>query len=470
MKHGVYVTKTATSTTAPEVAGSGIPFYIGAAPVQGASSPAAAGVPVLCRSFEDAKEKLGYSDDWAAYPLCEAMDAHFRLYGVSPAIFCSLLEPAAMKEAVEAADIAVTDGQARLPAEAIHGASLVVKAQGGSGEPYAEGVDYSAFYDDNGELVLELLADGSAAEAQQLNVAYDKVTPSSVTADEVAVGMEAVDRCMVTLGVVPDLLCAPGYSTDAGVAAVMAVKAEGAEGMFHAKAVLDLDCTDTATGSAAIAKKEELGLTDKNQIVGWPMVQKGGKLYHFSTHLCALMAQVDAGNGCPYESPSNRALQCDGMALADGSEVLLTVSEANELNAAGIVTALHGFDGWTAWGNGTACYPQDTAPEHAFIPVARMFDWVGNTLVRTFWSHLDRPILRRRLDSIVDGATIWLNGLVGAGYLYGGRVELPEADNPKEALLAGVVKPRIVLTPPSPAQEISCTLTYDASYADALFD
>lgn len=43
MKHGVYVTKTATSTTAPEVAGSGIPFYIGAAPVQGASSPAAAG-------------------------------------------------------------------------------------------------------------------------------------------------------------------------------------------------------------------------------------------------------------------------------------------------------------------------------------------------------------------------------------------------------------------------------------------
>ena len=70
----------------------------------------------------------------------------------------------------------------------------------------------------------------------------------------------------------------------------------------------------------------------------------------------------------------------------------------------------------------------------------------------------------------MDGATIWLNGLVGAGYLYGGRVELPEADNPKEALLAGVVKPRIVLTPPSPAQEISCTLTYDASYADALFD
>lgn len=470
MKHGVYVTKTAPSATAPEASGSGIPFYIGAAPVQGATSPAPAGVPVLCENFEEAKEKFGYSDNWESYPLCEAMDVHFRLYGVSPAIFCNLLDPTTMKEAVEAADIAVTDGQVRLPAEAILAASLVVKPQGGSGEPYAEGVDYSAFYDESGELVLELLPNGSATEAQQLNVAYEKVTPTSVTADEVALGMEAVDRCMVTLGVIPDLLCAPGYSTDAGVAAVMAVKAAGVEGMFHAKAVLDLDCVNATTASTAIAKKEELGLTDKNQIVCWPMVKKGGKLYHFSTHLCALMAQVDAGNGCPYESPSNHTLQCDGSTLAGGGEVLLTVSEANELNAAGIVTALHGFTGWTAWGNGTACWPEDTAPEYAFIPVARMFDWVGNTLVRTFWNHLDRPILRRRLDSIVDGTAIWLNGLVGAGYLYGGRVEIPEEDNPREALLAGIVKPRITLTPPSPMQEISVSLTYDASYADALFE
>lgn len=470
MKHGVYVTKEAKAKTAPEVVDSGIPFYIGASPVQGASSPAKVGVPVLCESFEDAREKLGYSDDWTSYPLCEAMDVHFRLYGMAPAIFCNLLDPVSMQESAEAADIPVGDGQAKLPAEAILDDTLVVKERGGSGEPYVKGTDYSAFYDDDGKLILEVLPDGSAAEAVQLNVAYSKVTPSSVTADEVAIGLEAVERCMVTVGKIPDLLCAPGYSQDAGVAAVMAVKAANVQGMFHAKAVLDLDCTDTTTGSAAIAKKAELALTDKNQIVCWPMAQKNGRLYHMSTHLCALMARVDAGNGCPYESPSNRALECDGVALADGSEVLLTLSEANELNAVGIVTALHGFDGWIAWGNYTACYPADTAPENAFIPVSRMFDWVGNTLVKTFWNHLDKPILRRRLDSIIDGATIWLNGLTGSGYLYGGRVEIPEADNPKENLVAGIVKPRIALTPPSPAQEITTTLTYDASYADSLFE
>ena len=260
MKHGVYVTKEGKAKTAPEVVDSGIPFYIGASPVQGASSPAKVGVPVLCESFEDAREKLGYSDDWTSYPLCEAMDVHFRLYGMAPAIFCNLLDPVSMQESAEAADIPVEDGQAKLPAEAILDDTLVVKEQGGSGEPYVKGTDY------------------------------------------------------------------------------------------------------------------------------------------------------------------------------------------------------------------TACYPADTAPENAFIPVSRMFDWVGNTLVKTFWNHLDKPILRRRLDSIIDGATIWLNGLTGSGYLYGGRVEIPEADNPKENLVAGIVKPRIALTPPSPAQEITTTLTYDASYADSLFE
>ena len=67
-------------------------------------------------------------------------------------------------------------------------------------------------------------------------------------------------------------------------------------------------------------------------------------------------------------------------------------------------------------------------------------------------------------STIMDTAGIWLNGLVGAGYLLGARCEFSEAENPTTALMAGIIKIHIYLTPPSPAQEIDFVLEYDASY------
>ena len=71
---------------------------------------------------------------------------------------------------------------------------------------------------------------------------------------------------------------------------------------------------------------------------------------------------------------------------------------------------------------------------------------------------------RRLLDTIMDTVNIWLNGLVGSGYLLGARVEMQEDENPLENLMAGIVKFHVIMTPPSPAQEIDFVLEYDASY------
>lgn len=65
---------------------------------------------------------------------------------------------------------------------------------------------------------------------------------------------------------------------------------------------------------------------------------------------------------------------------------------------------------------------------------------------------------------ILDSANIWLNGLVGAGYLLGARVEMLESENPLTSLMAGKIKLHIYMTPPSPAQEIDFVLEYDADY------
>jgi len=71
---------------------------------------------------------------------------------------------------------------------------------------------------------------------------------------------------------------------------------------------------------------------------------------------------------------------------------------------------------------------------------------------------------RRLIDTILDSATIWLNGLVGAGYLLGARVEMLENENPLTSLMAGKIKLHVYMTPPSPAQEIDFVLEYDADY------
>ena len=215
--HGVYVSEQATSVSTPVVADSGVPFVVGAAPVQSAATPAAAGVPVLCTSWAEAVEKLGYSEDWGSYPLCEFMYSHFQLFGCQPVIMCNVLDVADMKEAVAASDVALTDHKAKLPIAAIDDENLVVKPAGGAGEAYVKDTDYSTYYD--GEfLVIEVLSGGKAYAAEQVNVAYNKVKPDSVDDTAVATGMESIEQCLTTLGIVPDLICAPGHSQSSVVA------------------------------------------------------------------------------------------------------------------------------------------------------------------------------------------------------------------------------------------------------------
>ena len=239
MNHGVYVSQQATSVSTPVVAESGVPFVVGLAPVQAADKPAAPGTPVLCTSWSEAVEKLGYSDDWATYTLCEFMYSHFKLFACQPVIFCNVLDIATAKEASAAADVAVTEHKVKLPIAAINDSALVIKPAGGTGSAYVSGTDYNAYY--SGEhLVVELLSTGSAYDAEQVNIAYNKVKASTVTASDIASAMENVELCLTLLGIVPDLLCAPGYSQQSTVAAAMTAKAGNINGLFRAKALIDI--------------------------------------------------------------------------------------------------------------------------------------------------------------------------------------------------------------------------------------
>ena len=461
-KHGVFVLEQATSAATPATVETGVPFFIGASPIQNADSPATPGVPVLCTSWNEAVQKLGYSDDWATYPLCEAMYSHFKLFNVSPAIFCNMLDSSTMKSAVAAADKNVVNKKVALTAKAIPG-SVVVK---NGNTTLVLGTDYDLYFADE-VLTIEVLSGGSAYSATTLNVAFDEVTPASVTNNVVAGGIEAVDLCMSTIGLIPDLIVAPGYSDNTGVAAVMAAKAEAINGMFRAKALIDI--STAASGGAdtydeVIALKNSNNFTDENEIVCWPLVKLDTKVFHLSTQLAGVIAATDAEYAAPHVSPSNKGLQCDGLVTAAGGEVILSLEQANILNGGGVVTALNFMGGFKAWGNYTACYPTNQDVKDYFISVSRMVDFVGNTLIRTFWGKLDQPMNRRLIDTILDSCNIWLNGLTGSGYILGGRCEMIDAENPETNLMAGIIKLHVFVTPPSPMQELDFVIEYDPAY------
>ena len=226
----------------------------------------------------------------------------------------------------------------------------------------------------------------------------------------------------------------------------------------------------TNTYEKAISAKKNINLIGKEQIAFWPMGKLGDKKFHLSTQAAGAMAKIDAENsGIPYESPSNRDVKIDSLCDISGEEIILTHAQANILNDNGIVTALNFIGGFKLWGNCTACYPANTDVKDNHIPVSRMFSWVGASLIRTFWAKLDRPMTRRLIDSILDSANIWLNGLVSRGYLLGARVEMINAENPISDLMKGIVRLHVYMTPPSATQEIEFTLEYDSSYIEAAF-
>ena len=465
--HGVFVTEKATDIGTPIVAESGVPYVVGAAPVWMAEHPAAANTPVVCHNWAEAVDHFGYSDDWATYPLCEAMYVHFRLYSASPIILCNVLSTA-NPTAVASAEKTVTKHKITLPLNALNDANLVVTTAAENGSTLVKGTDYAAYHDGE-NLVVELLSGSTYYSSTSLYVAY-KTVSTEVNSTAISGGIEAVEKCATTIGVIPDLLLAPGWSHQTAIAALMATKAASINGLFTAKALIDLNCGDggAATASAAVTAKNSAAMNDPNMIVCWPMVKAGDKVFHMSLHIAGVMANLDTENGgVPFESPSNKSIAVDGLCSADGTEITLTLAEANSLGSNGIVTALNFMRGWTVWGNYTAAYPSSTDVKDYFIPVSRMFHWVGNSVVQSFWTHLDMPMNRRLVDTVLDTANIWLGSLVGSGYLLGARIEMLESENTMENLMNGIIKLHIYLAPPAPAQEIDFSLEYDASYVRA---
>ena len=473
-KHGIYVNELPTpiipltQVTAPTVA-------FGTAPSHLAAQPAAANTPVLCSSMTEFVAAFGWSDDFNAFTLCEVAKAHFTLYNVAPVIFVNVLDtlnnskqttaevtglatPIKLSQPIILGSIAITTGE-----------DVTLKVED----------DFTVARDGSDTIITLTTAGLAKIVDDKANVTFRELDPTSITATNIVggvnamtgakFGLEVIEDVYPKLGVVPGTIIAPKFSTDAQVAAVMQAKSVGINGCFKALAIADLPTSTVRKYTDVADVKTSSVFTGQHLVATWPKVSLAGEQYHLSTQLAALMCVVDAEhNDIPYKSPSNETLQCDEACLADGTAIYMGKDVANAVNSQGVVTALN-FAGWRSWGNHVAAYPFDTDPIN-FTSVRRMLNWMANTLTLTFFSRIDDPMNRVLVETVVDSARTWLNGLAKQGAILGGDVAFLEEDNPKSELMKGNMTFRMDVGFTVPAQKITMTIQFNPNYLSTLFD
>ncbi|GHV50424.1 hypothetical protein FACS1894216_02590 [Synergistales bacterium] len=491
-RHGVYISEAPTSLISPVPCDSALPVFIGTAPIHLSETglddlDRKVNYPILTHSYEEAVKKLGFVRDsgkWGYFTLSECVYSQFALYAVSPAIFINVLDPAVHKTNAAAAEYAITDKQAKLGENVILD-SVVVTTVAEEPATLEAGTDYSLSWDRNGIAVLNVLTGGALAAAQSVNAAFDVIDPSLVTKFDIIggynnvtkkyEGLELIDSVFTKYRLVPGNIVAPKWSGDSAVAAVMSAKADAVSGVFKAMALIDIpsDADGVTDYTDAPEWKNENNFVYDKEIVFWPKIQLGGDKFHMSVQAAGLMGKVDFSRGdVPVDAFSNYNLRMDSLVTDDGGEVELGLyTGANYLNGEGITTAVNWIGGWRAWGVQTAAYPANTDVKDSMIPVRRMFNWIGNTIILTYHQKVDRPMIKRGIETIIDSVNVWLNGLAAREFLIGHpRVEFREDDNPATDLLAGIVRFHVYVTPPPAMKELEFILEYDVSQLSALFE
>ena len=477
-KHGVYTREVPTSLIPVVQMEAGLPVVFGTAPVFLKDS-SNVNKPVLCYSYDEAVAAFGYSTDWEKYTLCEFIYSQFALYGMAPCVLVNVFDPAKHKEVKSLADYEILDSQINLGQNVIISAGLTFE----EGKNFVLDQDYTLEYDSDGNAIMNILSSGNMNGLASCKVGFTIAKPENVNSSDIIggidinsgeyKGLELINRIFPKFRIVPGLIAAPGFSEKPAVAAVMRAKADNINGIFTAQAVIDIPCdsANAPTYSRVPEWKNRNNYMAEREIVCWPKIKLGDDVYHLSTQLIGLMNKTDKARGdIPYKSPSNELLQMDSCVNDSGQEIELGLEQANYLNSQGIVTALNWVGGWRAWGNRTGCYPANTDVKDAFIPIRRMFDFVSNQFILTFWQKVDEPLTIRLIRTIISSFDMYLNSLQAMDAILGGRVEFIESENAIINLMDGKLTLHIFMTPPSPAEDIEGIFEYDPEYINELFE
>lgn len=468
-KHGVYIEELPTSIVPPVKVESAVPIYFVTAPIHLSKEPYnVTNEPKLLYTYKEAVTNFGYSTNdeiWDNYTSNEVINAHFVLYGVAPIVVVNVLDPTKHIEVCTNVSVNSKDGVCILKVPGVLIDTVIVDD---------ENAVVTGFNDD-GYVVI-------ATELEQVKLSFTKLDPSLVTVADIIggfdvntnknKGLELIDEIYGRFRINVTQIVAPSFSESPTVAMIMDSKSSNINGCFNAVNIIDLPTkkdNKTLIYTDIPKLKNDNNLLSNRQIACYPKVALDDKVYSLSTHIaCLNMVTDNQNNGTPYASMSNKKLQANRLVIDKEEQIVLTNEQANYLNGNGVVSAINFINGFTAWGNRTTIYPSSTDVKDTTIPIRRMMDFIGNTLVNTYWSKVDSPITKRSLDSIIDSGNIWLNSLVSSGYILGGSMKLSD-DTSILDLMDGTIAIDVKATPPSAMREIDFRIEYDPDALITLF-
>ena len=443
-QHGVYSGEVPTALLPARNVDTNAVFAVGTAPVHTLDEGKVRYVntPRLYNSYDAFVAEMGWSENWHDFTLCEVAESHFAKYGAAPLVCVNVFDP-------ERHLIPDETPESDSPGDAVASGS----------ERIAEGTPES----------------GSAGSDVRVPVAAKDIIGGIDAATGKKTGLELIAEMFPRFRIVPGSILAPRFSEDSAVAVSMSAKATGINGLFRALALADIPTDVVPYYTGAPEYKERNNLTSENLIVCWPRIALGDRVYHISTQLAGRMSLTDSDNGnSPHVSPSNKQAFMDRAVIVDAAgavaeEVWLGLTENNYLNGQGLVTVNNFDGGWKFWGNRTGCYPSNTDPKDAFIPIRRFMNWYQNTFILTYFSQVDGPITKRFIERILKSEQIRLDGFTSRGIINGGRISYMPGENPLTDIMDGLLRFHLWLSPPPPARSIEGIFEFDPTYLEALF-
>lgn len=441
----------------------------------------------LITSIEEATNIFG-GLDVPGFTITETLELAFRQYKAGPIIAVNVLNPDDHSETNIETALVVTKNKVTLEKLGIIKSTLEITNESVTPEP-PEGypvlvldTDYTVEFKTTGELVVTIIK----ADVTKVGATYDWLDTSLVTDLDIIggvelgttnrTGMECIDDVFMKYKMIPGIPIAPGYDTDIEVISQINNKSKLFNNKYGAYGICQLP--DDIEYSAAIEEKAKLNILYPDVTVVYGKLKYGDKIQNHSAHLACLMVSTDnsgTNGGVPFESPSNKLLAASSLVIKRNGvyeEVRLDeVTQANLLNENGISTALVRPNGFVHWGNRTSAFQPGgiTDPKDIWVPIKRMFKYVSNTVVINTSTDIDSPMDANKAAYIQRKINTWLDGLVTAGKLLGGRVEFTEEENPITNIQNGKFTWHIYLGGVKPMESAHFILEYDANYDTVIF-
>lgn len=412
--------------------------------------------PVVVSDMADARRKVGYSEDWDKYTLCEQLAANFdnKLGNVGPLYLVNVLDPAVHKsDSPTTVDLTFVDNKAT-----ISSADIIVDTLALEGMAYDK--DYITDYDySKGQLIITYV--GSNVPTSPVSASYSTVDPSAVTEDDVIGGVTSggeysgigvLKLVNQELDVVPNLLAAPGWSHIPKVYNALVTASDRINGHWHAFVAADLPLvTKTAEGEvqridtipAAVAWKEANGYDSEKTRVSWPKGQDNvGRKYHLSSQTVVSFMREDAKRGgVPMRTVGNIEIPITKQYFGEGSRNRgFDQQDANALDKAGICTTIKQNGKWVLWGDHTARYKfgVNNDARSIFDVNLRVLYHILNDFQVEWGPKIDENMDPSLKDTIKRREQEKLDILKARGALIGNpKVEFLEASNPTVNLMNG---------------------------------